>query len=172
MAVKIASLAVLILIAYQDFRYRAIDLALFLLLSVFFFVDGQRNTPLIEYVLKVLYNMIFVSVQFIVVYVFYAIRGYGFKLIVTGIIGAGDILFIYILSLAFSWQGAFLYYIGGLLFSLLVWLLLKYSGMINNELIPLAGLLSVYCTLLLIFELLLPEYGRFGNELLKLTPNG
>ena len=172
MLIKISALAVLILIAYQDFRYREIHIALFLMVSVFFFIDGQSNMPFLKYLLNVSYNMIFVLAQFLFVYVFYAIRGYGFKSLATDIIGTGDILFIVILSLAFPWQSFFLYYIGGLVFTLLIWLLLKYSGTVRNKLIPFAGLLSVYCALLLVFEFLLPDCGRFDSELLKLLLHG
>jgi len=113
--------------------------------------------------------MIFVSTQFLFVYIFYKIRGYGLKALVVDIIKIGDILFIFILSLAFPWQSFFLYYIGGLFFTLSIWLLFKHSGIIKNELIPFAGLLSVYCAILLFFEFLLPQYDRFGNDLLKLV---
>ena len=168
MLVKIALLVVLIFIAYQDFRYREIHFVLFLLLSIFFFIDGNTYIAISKYLLNILYNMIFVLAQFLFVYIFYAIRGYGIKSLVIDIIGIGDILFIFILSLAFPWQSFFLYYVGGLIFALSVWLLLKHSGIIKSKFIPFAGLLSLYCALLLIFEFLLPQYNRFGNDLLKL----
>ena len=168
MLIKIPALAVLIWIAYQDFRYREIPMALFLLIFIFFFIDGQSNMPFLKYLLNVFYNMIFVSVQLVFVYIFYAIRGYGFKSLIADIIGTGDIVFIFILSLAFPWQSFFLYYVGGLLFSLLIWLFFRHLGINKNKFIPLAGLLSIYCALFLIFELFLPNCGRFDNELLKL----
>ena len=168
MLIKLLLLAVLILIAYQDFKYREIHWALFLVIAVFFFIDGQTNMPFNKYLLNTLYNMIFVLLQFVFVYVFYLIRGHSFKSLFTNIIGVGDCLLISILTLAFSWHGFLLYYIGGLFFTLLIWLFVKNLKMANNKLIPFAGLLSIYCVLLVILEFFLPNYGRFGNESLKI----
>jgi len=168
MLVKIPAIVVLTLIAYHDFKHREIYWALFLFIALFFFIDGQTNMPLNEYLLNTLYNIIFVSVQFLFVYLFYRIRGIDFKSLINNIIGLGDILFITIMSLAFPWQSFLLYYIGGLVFTLFVWLCFKFK----NNLIPFAGLLSIYCAIILILEFLLPQYERFSNELLKLLLYG
>lgn len=172
MLFKIFACITMTAIAYQDFKYRAIHWLLFLFISIFLTIDGLKTISFTQYILNISFNILLIFLQFALLYLYYFFQGKNLKSIFFNIIGEGDILFIVILSLAFSWHSFLFYYILGLLFSVITWLLLKYSGIIHSELIPFAGLMAIFCTLLLIIEIIVPDFERFSDGIFKLFLNG
>ena len=167
MLIKILACLVMLAIAYQDFKYRTIHWFLFLLICVLFIIDALTSMSLILYAKNVYCNLILIAFQFSLLCSFYVIKGRNLKLIVNKIIGTGDILFILLLSLFFSWHSFLFYYIGGLVFSIIIWLLLKHILIIEEEFVPFAGLMAVFCILIIIVELIIPLYNRFNDSILK-----
>jgi hypothetical protein len=172
MLIKFLACITLAIIAYQDFRYRAIHWLLFLFVSVLFIIDGLLTVQLIQYVFNIIFNILLIMIQFLMLYLFYIYRGRNLKTIVSSFIGVGDIIFILILSLAFSWQNFLFYYIGSLIFSIIIWFVLKQFSMVKGELVPFAGLMAIFFILVLIIELIIPVYGRFNDHIYKVVLNG
>lgn|ERR1035437_3757971 len=172
MLIKILACLVMLAIAYQDFKYRAIHWLLFLLICVLFIIDALTSMSLIQYAKNVYYNLILIVFQLTLLYLFYVIKGRNLKSILNKIIGTGDVLFILLLSLFFSWHSFLFYYIGGLVFSIIIWLLLKHLLIIEEEFVPFAGLMAVFCILIIIIELILPVYDRFNDSIFKLIIYG
>jgi hypothetical protein len=172
MIIKLLECLNMAAIAYQDFRYRAIHWFLFLSLAFLLVLDGLNSHPANQYGLSVIFNIILILLQFTILFLFYHIRGRSIRSLLNTTIGSGDIIFIFSLSLAFSWQNFLFYYIGAMIFSILAWLILRTILHPKSELIPFAGLMSVFCFILFLIELMVPGFTRFSNDLFMMIFNG
>jgi hypothetical protein len=172
MVIKTLECINMLVIAYQDFRYRAIHWLLFLTLALLFFIDGASSQSLKTYELGVVLNIAIIFLQFSVLVLFYLFKGKKLNDIVNKTIGSGDIVFIFILAFAFPWQCFLFYYISAMLFSILAWLPVGRFFSSKENLIPFAGLMSLFCFLLIGCELIVPGYDRFNVYIFRFLLNG
>jgi len=137
-------LLILGLLAYQDFRFRQISVAGIVALSCFVIFRRLSAIPLKELEHQFLLNTLFVVVQLSLLALYYLIRNKNLKGLYTGGIGLGDILFFVILCIAFPSSRFVLYFLIGLVLSLISYgsyMLVRKNA---NKHTPLAGLLAFF----------------------------
>ncbi len=161
---------VLLILAIQDFRLRAVHWILFPILLLLFITDSLSQVDLKDYISGTAINLLLVSAQGVILFVYYSVQEKKLKHILTGILGLGDILFIIIMAFAFSWTSFILFYIAGLVFALFSWMITILITRNNQGLIPLAGLLAIYMIIITIAGVFIPEINRNSNLLNTLFP--
>ena len=149
---SLAIVVVLTVIVYQDFKFRAVSWILFPLLASMLVLENIFIHALPLFVDFYLINFCFVAAQLCLITLYLSIRNKKFIKIWDQHLGAGDILFFIILCLFFSPVNFLLFYIGSLLFTVIVVLLLKRSY-VGIAVIPLAGIQSGLLAVLIILSL-------------------
>ncbi len=160
MVIQVLLCIVLLILAIQDFRLRAVHWLLFPVLLILVVCDSLRHLNLREYISGTAINLMIVVIQGVILYVYYSLHGKTFSHIVNRLIGTGDLIFIIIMAFAFSWTGFIFFYIAGLLFALIYWMIRLVITRDRPGLIPLAGLLAVYMIILMIAGVFIPEINR------------
>ena len=144
----IASLALLIAIAYQDFKERMISVYLFVALCLCVVSLNLNHCGAKEYLFNTMSNVAFISLQGIILYIYFRfvrnVRD------MTSIMGMGDIVFILLLSSFFSPYWFVLFYLSSLVMALAVSLLMRLPQ--NNKSIPLAGFMAVQMVPVLVLQ--------------------
>lgn len=140
---------ILILVIYQDFKYRLIDWWLLPILFIAFAI-GLIEQPIKESITNIAINWAFLLAQFLLLTLYFSAKEKSWVNIADMYIGWGDLWFILIMAVAFSPVHFILVFISGLVFSLLLYLVLKTINKIQFQTIPLAGTFSIY---LIIVEL-------------------
>ncbi|MDO3645231.1 hypothetical protein [Mucilaginibacter sp. L3T2-6] len=140
----------------QDLRFRAVYWFLFpaLLLSFIvlnIFAGGQN---LLLGVKTSVINIGFLSVQLIVLNLYFSFKMGGWKNVAVGLLGWGDILFLYTAAFALPAISFSFFYIASLVFALLCWVVynLICGGKNKNKNIPLAGLQALFLGVLLLIN--------------------
>lgn len=128
---------------YQDWRYRAIHWFIIPVLSLLFLTQRYLvvGWELKDFGVQLLVNFGFLAVQFAFVWLYFLMVKKESQ-IVDKWIGKGDLYFLVACCFAFPLDQFIIYYISGLVFSLLV-----YMGLVRwteNKSIPLAGLLAIW----------------------------
>lgn len=160
MVIQILICLVLLIIVFQDFKYRAVHWIMFPLLWILLVIDSVISLKLRDYISGTAINLLIIFIQVLILYTYYLLQGKNLKLIESRIMGAGDVLFIFIMAFAFTWTSFMFYYIAGLLFALLAWLIFRKLFKEQTGLVPLAGLLALYMIIIMLVEIVLPDYGR------------
>jgi hypothetical protein len=163
MIIQVLLCSVLLILAIQDFRLRAVHWLLFPILLILVVSDSLRNFNLREYISGTAINLMIIVIQGVILYVYYSLQGKTISHIVNRLIGTGDLIFIIIMAFAFSWTSFIFFYIAGLLFALIFWLIRLVVTRDRPGLIPLAGLLAVYMIILMIAGVFIPEISRNAN---------
>lgn len=141
--ISILSITLLGILAFQDFRYRAISWFLLPLLLLTFFYSGLQAIDLSQFGKYFSFNFSFILLQMVVLTVYVSLKNKKFTNIVNEFIGVGDILFFVVICAAFSPSNFILFYVFSLLFSLLVVAGHRIFARGGNKEVPLAGLFSV-----------------------------
>lgn len=144
-------LAVIILcllyISYEDICFRRLDLRAGICL---FTACGFYNYLIGGFWIDLLYNVFFVFVLLISLTVYYTVRNNSFQKPLNEKLGIGDIVFFIAVTPLFYLKDFMLFFITGMLISILQHLVLKVF--IKSKTIPLAGFLANYLLLLLIIH--------------------
>jgi hypothetical protein len=144
-------LLILVMVAWQDFKYRAITwlyfplLALFIVLEIYF-ATGQF------FGFFFFINLLFVIIQLLLITLYLSLKKREFIRIWHNYLGIGDIYFFVILCLIFSPVNFILFYLLSLVLSVAIATAMQVSGN-SFRLIPLAGIQSVLLALLLAAKL-------------------
>lgn len=149
---QIVAGAVLIGMAWQDFKFRAVYWWLFLLLFV---VLGQvkllaANWPLLLNDLG--YNVTFVGLQLICLSIYFSIKARHWVNLFNGYFGLGDLLFLLSIAVYFSFFNYILFYLSSLLICVLGSLLVAVFKSDFKTSIPLAGMQAILFGLFMGFE--------------------
>lgn len=167
LTINILAISALIITAVQDFRRREIHWSLFPILLCLFIGEGILSAPAREYFQGTLFNLIFLSIQALVLIIYYLLRRKSLRTIINGSLGLGDILFLLVTAFSLSDLNFIVFYMLGLTITLLTWLIIKPFLSINRDTIPLAGFLSVMLAIVLIFENLPFGFNCFNNFFLS-----
>jgi len=142
-------LMTLIIIVYHDLKYRVLDLKyaiILLLLCVWY----NSIHPILDYQNALLITG-FILVNILCLTLYFSIKNKQFINPIDSKIGLGDIVFFIVIAPLFYLKSYILFFITGLLFSLLL-----YSVVIRfrekQKTIPLAGYLSIYLGMILLFN--------------------
>jgi hypothetical protein len=138
---KIAVVLICALIAFQDFRERAVSWILFPLVGFFLGFLYLNATSFEQYYPFVLANVVLVSGILLILFVYttYIAK----KKFLNVSFGLGDLLFFYAFALGFPTITFLVLFVGSILFSLLAFLFTTTKGK-EKETIPLAGLMGFF----------------------------
>jgi hypothetical protein len=154
------------LILYQDIKSRTIHFSLLIALTALFILYGLLNLPFVIYFKRCAFNLIFLSIQIILLTAYYYLKGKSFGSIINVMIGTGDIVLLIALVFAFSKINFVVFYLTGMIFSLLLWLLISFFSSQKKRLVPLAGLLSLYMILIVLGDALYQNFERLNDNFL------
>lgn len=142
-AFQILIILLLALVFFQDLKLRAIHIVLPIFILIFGLLCYVRNGyPLIG----LLYSAIFLILTFVGLYAYLSIKNRVFTNPFKKNMGVGDILFFVSILPFFSTYNYILFFITGMLFSIVGFLVIKIFS--KTDLVPLAGLLALYLILL------------------------
>ena len=144
----------LVIIAYQDIRERQISVFVLLGISVLTVVYALEQRSFFNISIDFLINIAIVGTQFAALYLILKIRkkDLQFKDLFSRYIGIGDLVFFIITALLFP---PFIYILSftlGLIWSLIAWKISVTIGITKANTVPLAGLLAIFYSLLLIVD--------------------
>lgn len=143
--IQVLTIVVLSIVVYQDFKFRAISAILLpLLLLLLLAKNGLGADNVI--------NLAFIVLQLTVLTAYISLKNKRLTNIIDSYLGLGDILFLMVACVAFSTMEFVVFYVAGLLFSLLAFMIYRVVRRNTSPEIPLAGLLSIA----MIIQLLTP----------------
>ncbi len=128
------------LIAYQDFKDRAVYWFLFPVMGILLGIIYFSKTLPLQYVITSMYNILIISI--IVLVLFAYTRYIAKKKFLDVSFGLGDFLFFYAFALGFPTYTFLLLFVGSILFALAAHLALNRKR--DFETIPLAGLMGIF----------------------------
>lgn len=136
----------------QDFKHRLISWPLIPLLLLCFLTQGFIKIPMAELLHNTFFNLAFIVLQLLALSIYISLKNKKLVNIVDSYIGLGDILFFAVITTAFSPVNFIIFYIAGLLFTLIsygIYVSLKKSG---SKEIPLAGTMSLALIIVLLAD--------------------
>ena len=141
---------ILVLIAIQDFKLRAVSWFLFPILFVLCIIRSLNYIDIAVLLKNFSLNALFTVIQLGIVYIYFAIKKGKFFKTFKKAIGLGDILFFIIICLNFCLINYIVFQIISLLLILLSFGFLRLVNIAKRKLIPLAGgmaiaLLALFC---------------------------
>jgi hypothetical protein len=151
--VEIMLILVLLVIAYQDYKFRAVWWVLF---PIIIALSLPFNDEILETLYNGLTNWIFVFIQLSLLTIYFSIKNKRIVNIAEGLLGWGDILFLFSVSFLFSFPYFISFYVGSLLASLVFVLIAQFSRKSSFSTIPLAGIQA--CVLMAIILLRILDY--------------
>ncbi len=128
------------LIAYQDFKERAVSWLLFPIMGILLAFLYLNTTSFEQYTLFVLTNVLLVSGIILILFLY--TKHIAHKKFLNVSFGLGDLLFFYAFALGFPTMTFVVLFVGAILFSLIIFLFSKTNT--EEETIPLAGLMSFF----------------------------
>jgi hypothetical protein len=170
--INIITIVVLLITAIQDFRFREIHWATFPTLACLFLIEGLIRTSYESYIKESLCNLLFLAIQVFALVIYYLFKGNSLRIFINTSIGLGDIIFFLVIVLAFSQFNFIVFYISGLFFSLTIWVIIRVFAENKQNMVPLAGLFSVFMILILVLENLPFGFNRFSDFFLIELFNG
>jgi len=132
-----------LVIIYQDLKNRLISWFLLPLLLVALMLTANINRWE-DFLINTSLNFSFLIVQYILLKIYFYVKERRTIIIIDKLIGKGDVYFIITLIFGFSIINYILVVIGGLIFSLVVFLIYSSIHKHNQNTVPLAGLLSIF----------------------------
>jgi len=144
-------IAVLGVVIYQDFRYRAVSWIVFLVLFIVSLIVGLGEISAADFVQSSLINLGILAIIFAGLTLYFSLKEGKLVYIINKYIGVGDLLLFVILAILFSPANFILFYTISLLLTVLgsaAFILFKKD---NKAEIPLAGAFSIVLIACLIY---------------------
>jgi hypothetical protein len=148
---KVLMFLILMLIFFQDIKYRAISWVLLPGLFILIGIIGAFKVDLVILGWYMVINCMFIGFQVLMIAIYLSIKKNKLINLFNGYFGMGDLLFWITLSVLFSPLNFFVFHFFSLLFSIFLFYLIGFFSVSQKRSLPLAGLQSVF--LLLIFLL-------------------
>lgn len=163
---------VLLILGFQDFSKRRISAILVLSVFLLLFLISEKTVNVADTLKFTFYNAIFFAVQLVLIFLFYLVKRRQFVNVINTYLGFGDILLILAICPAFSPVNFILFYLLGLILTLIVYFGL--SLLINHQgrEIPLAGVLSIALVIVIFLKYLKHDFNPFNdNYFLTILPS-
>ncbi|GGX27281.1 hypothetical protein [Aquimarina muelleri] len=135
---------------YQDITSRHIHIVLPILI---FGISFYLNMDVIDY-LDIIKSTSFLVINFIVITVYFTIKKTKLLNPFKHYIGIGDLLFLIGVTPMFSFRNYVLFFITGMLFTLIIYAIFKKKY--KQDTIPLAGYLSIFALILIVVDFSFP----------------
>jgi hypothetical protein len=140
----------LLLIFAQDIKHRAVYWFLFPGLMVSFlalqFLQGSRPAGIWQ---PALVNVVFLLIQLVVVSAYFSVKNKKWINITDGLLGWGDILFLFSLCFYLSVLNFLFFFVASLVLVIVIWLIWRVTTKHPDKHVPLAGLQSLICAVFL-----------------------
>ena len=162
-AIDLASLVLLGIVVFQDFKQRQISWILLPLVFFCFALKAAGLSEVNELLLSVFFNIGFVAVQLLLLTMWISIKHKKWTSIIDVHLGLGDILFFVAISTAFSPFQYVFFYVFSIVVTLTGFMLYKLLSKNATPEIPLAGAMSAVLIVLMIVSAFLPKL-NFHNE--------
>jgi hypothetical protein len=159
---KIAIVLILVYIIYQDFKYLSVLWWFFPILIVLSFIDGYININRQLYLYYILANIAFVCFLCFSLTVYFSIKQKKIINILQNHIGIGDIFFFFFLAFSFEPSNFILFLSVSSFFSLVLFFVLKRTLNYKIRYLPLAGILSIFYIVLVVFNII-SGYSSFSS---------
>ena len=150
---KILLLVILLLIFYQDLRFQAVSWIFFLFVLLINSFLAVKSLPLSDILFSVVIIILFIFFQFTIIYLFSWVKFKKRINIFNSVFGLGDLLFLLMITPIFSPLNFILFFIASLIFTLLIFAILKGFNLLKAKKIPLAGLQSLFLFLLILSQI-------------------
>lgn len=154
---QFVTLVILIAIAYMDFRFRYVQLYLFIVLFFLNMVNAVMVNDFSSVMIQSAINSGLLMLMIAVLWLYYSIKGKGMEGFINRKLGSGDIVFWLAISPLFSLINFLLFLITSLLLVLFVSMVRLLLSR-KTDLIPLAGWQSLMLSFLIIPELFVSRY--------------
>jgi hypothetical protein len=161
--VKVAVLLCLLLIAWQDFKWRAVSWIWIVLAFIgFVFIAIQQIDVKLE-IKYLLINNSFISIQLIILTLYMSLKNKKIINIVNQYLGLGDILFFVVMAAAFSPIHFILFYLASTVITLLGYVIYKLVKKTNAE-IPLAGSMATLLSILMLLNFYFENINFYNDD--------
>lgn len=127
----------------QDVKHRHIHVILPIVVIVLAFVLNQDRLIWLDFI----QTLVFIGVNFIGITAYFSLKRKEIINPFKAYIGLGDLLFLIAVTPMFSFRNYILFFITGMLFSLMLFLAIKHTQ--KYQTVPLAGFLSIYMLILI-----------------------
>lgn len=158
--IQLIVVLLLILVVYQDYKFRAVSWIIFPLLLVTFFCFNILTISFWEVLDNSKVNFLFIVFLFGMITLYFSIKHNRLINISNGFIGWGDILFIFCLGILFSPLNFMMFYLFSITLIIIGVLFSRLIFKSNSDKIPLAGLQSMILLLIWVVNLVFP-FGKF-----------
>ena len=152
--IKCLLIVILVIILYQDFRFKAVSWIFFPVGFIFTMYHAISLNSSIELLINLSVNVAFLLFQVVIIFLFSWFKYKKRVNIFKSVFGLGDLLFLVMILPLFSPLNFVLFFLGSIVFSLLVYLGIKSLKLYKSERVPLAGLQSMYLIIVLISQFL------------------
>lgn len=133
----------LLIIIYQDFRYRAVSWVVIPLMFAAFAVNSILTTDVSTFLQSLVFNIGFIFIQLLAVTAYFCIKYGTFINITAKYIGWGDIWFLTVVASVFSPVNFIVFYVMSLLSILIIAITLRLINRNTATTIPLAGAMAL-----------------------------
>jgi len=140
---SLSTIFLLLIIASQDFRYKGISWYFFPFLLLLIILMGLHNISLYTWSWYLLINLLFIFLNLLFLTIYFSFKQKKIANIFNTYIGVGDILFFVISATYFSPFWFLLFFVSGLLLTLIVSLFYFAVTKNSSTLIPLAGAMAL-----------------------------
>lgn len=151
MWVKVSIVFCLLVLFYQDMRYRLVYAMLFPVLMVLYLFYAYQHNFWTDVLSRIALNFSFLFIQFLLLILYFSLKSRKWVCLTQDYLGWGDILFLASLAFYLSPLNYLLFYVLSL-FLILVYSLILSGGRATNARIPLAGLQALLFLLVLLLE--------------------
>ena len=163
LVVKLAVMICLCLIAFQDFRHRAVSWFLIPILFIGFVFIALQTSVWEYYWKELVFNICFILVQLVLLTMYMSVKNKKFVNIVNSFLGIGDILFFVVLAAAFSPFNFVVFYLTSTILTLIGYGLFVFIKKVKTE-IPLAGAMASMLLVLMILNFCIPNLNLHNDN--------
>ncbi len=169
--IDITIFGVLGILAWQDLTSRSVHWAWLALLFLLFIAQGLLCMPFSELAGQAGWNMGFVLLQWAGIIFWFSFKTRKFTHGINTLLGLGDLLFFFVICMAFSPVNFVLFFLGALLMTILGYAWYLSVAKQPNKLVPLAGTMSLalMATMVLKYIQVLPDLREDHTTLLLLN---
>ncbi len=156
-----------LMIAYQDFKSKLVSWFLFPIAFILLALYNISIVNLYTLLTFFLLNIIIIAFLILVLIVYFFIKNKKFINIFNEYIGLGDILLFVILGIAFSPMNFIIFMVLSLTITLIIFAVRFFINKNVNRYIPLAGLFSIYFSLIFTCNTIFNKPEMFNDNLIN-----
>lgn len=160
----VLGIAMLGILSWQDFRTRRISGWLLPVLALVLFLSAFQKNSMREIGIGFSLNLTFLCIQFLFVWIWFSLKQRKFSKLIDTQIGLGDVLFMMCIALAFSPANFMLFYVAGMIGTLVVTLVVRSTMANHKSEIPLAGAIAIPLIVLCAWKLADPSANFYNDE--------